>query len=609
MMAVLDPTMENFSSNFSNSNEQIQELQQSLLKQKYKEYSREKLLKAFHQLKKEEDLKIIKQEYYLIRDEFILKTKTEEEQRLANFLLEGGRKEDYVGVSDPITDEFYEITNQIKESIRLYNSNLELEKQNNLEERKKLIEELKNLLNSDEPIASTLKSFKIIQEKWKLTGHIPQSQTKEIWNNYQHHVSKFYEFLNINNEFRQLELKKNYDHKELLCLKAEDLSKEKYSEAIFHELQKLHTEWKKIGLVTKEKTDEIWQRFKAASDKIHATRQEYLKDYEDKRKQFFQTKTALCEKIENLNTKEAQTAKDWDEISNEIIATQKEWETCDILQSKALEDIEIKKRFKIALDVFYDKKRAFYHDLRNLQTDNFHKKNELCKKTEELANGTITDWEQTTQAIKDIQQEWKEIGAVPARKSEKIWQRFRKACDDFFKLKSEHYAAIKIEQENNYTKKEELLTEIEKYQPSSIEEWRNYLSEVQQKWNAVGFVPLVNKDKIAQRFTQLINVKYDSFNIDEKQRKQLKFENKIKNISSSTDKLELLTKEKKEVEQTINVLKSELLQLENNVAFFGKSKKAVEICAPFYEKIEKAKAEIETLQEKLKMITIAMRNK
>lgn len=608
MMELLSATMEHIS-DVPTPNEQLQEVQYSLLKQKYKEYTRDKLLKTLSQLRKEEDLKIIKHEYYLIRDEFILKTKLEEEQRLEKFIAEGGKKEDYVGVSDPITDEFYEITNQLKESIRLYNANLEAEKQINLEERKKLIEELKTLINSGEAVAKNFKAFKTIQEKWKTIGQVPQPQAKEIWNTYHHHVSKFFEFLNIDNELRQLELKKNYEQKELLCLKAEDLANAAYTESIFQELQKLHSDWKKIGLVTKEKTEEIWQRFKTASDKIHDSRQEFMKTYEERRKQFYQTKLSLCEKIDKLNLAEQLTAKDWDETSQEIAAIQKQWEVCEIVNSKIAEDVEIKKRFKTALDVFYEKKRAFYHDLRNQQTDNFHKKNELCKKTEELANGNITDWEITTQAIKDIQQQWKEIGAVPARKSEKIWQRFRKSCDEFFKRKSEHYASIKLEQENNLAKKEELLAEIEKYQPASVEDWRTYVAEVQQKWNAIGFVPLTNKDKIASRYTQLINTKYDLFQIDEKQRKQLKFENKLKSISSTADKGDLLMRERKEVEQTINTLKSDLLKLENNVAFFGKSQKAAEICAPFYEKINNVKEEISLLQERLKMITIVIRNK
>jgi hypothetical protein len=261
-MEVLTPSLDNSLSIVSNSNDKMQEVQHVLLKQKYKEFSREKLLKTLKQLRREEDLKIIKQEYYLIRDEFIYKTKIEEENQLEKFLSDGGKKEDYIGIKDPVTEEFYEITSQIKESIKLYHSNLELEKQNNLEERKKLIEDLKTLVKGGETAVKNFKSFKQIQEKWKILGRVHPSQAKEIWNTYQHHVNKFFEYLNIDNELRGLELKKNYEKKELLCLKAEDLAKEPYSEAIFQELQKLHSEWKKIGIVPKVKSDEIWQRFK-----------------------------------------------------------------------------------------------------------------------------------------------------------------------------------------------------------------------------------------------------------------------------------------------------------------------------------------------------------
>lgn len=604
------PETKHITSNFSNSFEKMSEIQHSLIKQKYKEYSREQLLKEIKQLRNEDDLKLIKQEYYLIRDEFVLKTKVEDEQRLAHFILEGGRKEDYVGISDPITDEFYEMTNQLKESIRLYNAKVESEKNTNLEERKNLIETLKGLVINEEPVSENYKTFKVVQEKWKNIGQVPQSHVKEIWNNYNHHVNKFFEYLNINNGLQQIDQKKNLELKEAICLKAEELVKVPYTEAVFQELQKLHAKWKKIGTVSKEKTEEIWQRLKVASDQVHALRQDFLAQYEEKRKQFHQAKVLLCETIEQLNIDELQTAKDWDKVSQDVLAVQKQWEDNEtVLSSKSVEDTEIKKRFKAALDVFYEKKRSFYLGLRNQQGDNLEMKNELCKKTEEIASGTITDWEATTKSIKDIQQEWKEIGAVPARKSEKVWQRFRKACDEFFKRKSEHYATVKVEQENNLTKKEELISEIEKYQTTTIDEWRTWLADMQQKWNAIGYIPLAHKDKVMARYNQAVNTKYDTFNIGENQRKQLKFENKIKNITTSSDKSDLLLRERKEIEQTLNTLKSELLQLENNISFFGKSKKAAEVCAPFHERINKINEEMLVLKERLKMISIATRAK
>jgi hypothetical protein len=428
---------------------------------------------------------------------------------------------------------------------------------------------------------------------------VPRNEMEGLWNNYHFQVEKFFEKVKINKELKDLDLKKNLEAKIILCEKAEELLFEKSISKSFKLLQKYHDEWKEIGPVVMDKKDEIWERFKTVSDNINSQRREYYESLHNEQQNNLMAKTALCENVDEINSSEIVSSNDWKEKTDHIFEMQKLWDS--IGRAPIKQNDEIWERFRKGVNNFFDTKKEFFGELKDQQTNNYNLKLDLCIQVEALLENT--NWKQTTNEILKLQQEWKKIGPVPRRYSDKVWKRFRGACDEFFKKKTVFFSNIQGIEQENQKKKEELLDRVNSYEvnPDKSENLAN-LKNFQREWVEIGFVPMDVKEKLQNEFKKAISTLMDKLKISSSEVNTMHYKNRIENIQNSPDSKNTLYKEKIFIEGKLSKLKSEILQWENNLGFFASSKKADLLKEEFEKKIQGAKQEAALLEAKLKLL-------
>ncbi len=338
-----------------------------------------------------------------------------------------------------------------------YNKSQDEHKHVNLDEKYKIIDEIKELVKNKESINRTFQEFRDLQKRWRSIGPVPQQNVKDLWETYHHHVEAFYDYIRINQELRDLDLKKNLESKIHLCEKAEELMFEPNVVNAFKVLQELHDQWREIGPVPAEMRVEIWNRFKEATSKINKKHQEYFVSLKNEQKSNLDAKNALCEKAEELSSMEIKSNKDWATCSHELMELQKVWKTIGFAPKK--DNAKIYKRFRDACDAFFNRKREFYGVFKEEQNNNLQLKTDLCVQAESLKEST--EWKKTTEDLILLQQRWKEIGPVPHKQSDKVWKRFRTACDTFFERKTKHFSEIDNSFGSNLQKKLDLIKQIE----------------------------------------------------------------------------------------------------------------------------------------------------
>ncbi|MBN2273071.1 MAG: DUF349 domain-containing protein [Bacteroidales bacterium] len=534
-----------------------------------------------------------------IKINFYKKHKANIEKKRKNFIEAGGELEDFLPEEDPLEKELKELLKIFKDQKAEYTKVLEEQKQKNLEEKYRIIEGIKELSNKQESINKTFQEFRELQRQWRSIGPVPQGKVKNLWDNYHHHVEAFYDYIKINQELRDLDLKKNLEAKLVLCEKAEGLLLETNIMSAFKTLQEYHEQWREIGPVPPDMRTEIWDRFKEATAKINKKHQDYFVNLKTEQRKNLEAKVMLCEKAEEINDQEISTNKDWNRLSNEMIGLQKIWKTIGFAPKK--DNNKIYLRFRTACDTFFNRKREFYSTIKEEQNNNLQLKTDLCVQAESLQDSE--EWKKTTEELIALQQRWKEIGPVPFKVSDKIWKRFRSACDSFFERKSKHYADVDDSFESNLQKKADLLHEIEEYQVTdNAEESLKKLKEFQRKWAEIGFVPIKMKEEILEKYRAAINMKFDELKIDDRRKNLLKFKTKLENIMDRPNSGQRIRQEREKYISRLKQLENDIVLWENNIGFFTKSKNAESMIKEVETRIEEAKKTIELLSKKIGMI-------
>jgi len=565
----------------------------------YSGYSKTELVETLELIIDNRPPNEIKDDVERIKSFFYKKIRYEAEERKKKFIEEGGKIEDYRVLVDPLEHRVKELLEKYKLKRRDYGKIQEAEKLENLRKKYEIIEKIKDLVNREESINRTFQEFRALQSEWHAVGIVPQSALKDLWENYHHAVEIFYDYIKINKELRDLDLKKNLEAKVRLCEKAEELLLEPNPVVAFKLLQDLHNAWREIGPVPHESKNEIWERFKEITTKINRRHHEYFEKQKEEQKKNLEAKIAICEKVEEINREELTSFREFDEKAKIVVDLQKMWRTIGFAPKK--HNNKIYQRFREACDAFFEKKRSFYADSKEIQMNNLQRKTDLCIQAEALQESS--DWKATTDALIKLQKEWKEIGPVPRKHSEKIWKRFRKACDHFFQRKADYFASLDSAYEDNLKAKEEIIAELENFDPGNdIQEAFNRLKEIQKRWTEIGFVPFNKKEEINTRYRNALNKQFDKLKIGEEDKSILKFKTRLETLKSNTKALRKLANEREKFISRIKQLENDIVLWENNIGFFAKSPNAETMIREVEEKIKNAKKTIKTLEEKIKLI-------
>ena len=561
--------------------------------------TKEELAAMLEEIVKDPDVMKSKDDITAIRVRFMKLNKEDMDKELEAFLEGGGDKDSYQHVMDDAEKRFNTAFGIFKANRAKQNEILDAQKSDNLIQKKAILEELKQLIASEETLKKTYDDFRALQEKWKTIGQVPATENANLWNTYHFLVEKFFDKVNINRELRDLDMKKNLDAKISLCEKAEELLDEKSMSKAFKSLQQLHEEWKEVGPVPQDKKEEIWERFKAATDKINAIRREHYSKIQDEQNANLATKTALCEKAEELLAEEYTSINVWQKKSTELSELFKVWKTVGPASKKQNE--EIWTRFKGTMDTFFAKKKEFFTNLKDKQTENLERKINLCIEAEALQEST--EWKKATERFKKIQEEWKTIGPVPKRHADKIWKRFRAACDTFFGRKAEHFGGLKEEESANLTAKQAIIEAIKNFElkPSRAENMEA-IKALQKQWIEIGHVPMKVKDSINSEYRKAVDALFDKMRSNQNEISTNEYKEMVELMKDDPESGDKMRREKTNLANKIQKLRDEIAVLENNIGFFSNSKNSELMRAEYEKKINKAKNDLKVLEAKLKIV-------
>lgn len=522
----------------------------------------------------------------------------EEGKALADFTADGSPAEDFQYNSNT-KELFLSLLKNYKDKKAEAAKKNEVEREENLRIKLQLIEELKELVQKEEALNQTFQEFKDIQERWRNTGTVPQNRINDLLETYHHHVENFYNYIKINKELRDLDLKRNFDAKITLCEEAEKLAENSDINEAFKQLQLLHARWKEIGPIHKDQKETVWGRFKEATNKINDSYHNFFEDLKKEQENNLKLKEGLCEKAAVLSEGEYKTINEWHTAAQSLIDLQEEWKHTGLVPIR--ERNKIYKKFRSLCDAFFDRKREFYKTLQAEQENNLKAKIALCEKAEALQDST--DWKVTTDKLIALQKEWKKIGAAPQKYSNKVWNRFRAACDIFFNNKSNYLKNIDTEQEKNLELKKTLLEEVKQFTPSDNNDATlQQLKEFQARWAAIGFVPIKEKEAIQDEFRKIINAHFDKLNLDEFDKTLEKYRAKIHSLDSGENKESKIISEREKLVSKIRQLETDINTWENNIGFITKSNKSESLIRELTFKIEKTRQRLSLLHEKLKAI-------
>ena len=565
----------------------------------YSGYSKSELVETLALIVDNRPPAEIREDVDRIKSFFYKKLRAEAEERKTKFLEGGGKIEEYKIYVDPLDHQVKELLDKYREKKTDYSKIQEAEKLENLRKKYEIIDKIKDLVNREESINKTFHDFRALQNDWHTTGVVPQNSLKDLWENYHHNVEIFYDYIKINKELRDLDLRKNLESKVRLCEKAEELLLEPNPINAFRLLQDYHDQWREIGPVPPESKNEIWERFKEATSKINKRHHEYFEKQKDDQRKNLDAKMALCEKVEEINLLELKNFRDFDEKADVVVELQKMWRTLGFAPKK--QNNKVYQRFRDACDAFFEKKRSFYSDNKEVQQNNLQLKTELCIQAESLQEST--DWKATSDALIKLQKEWKDVGPVPRKQSERIWKRFRKSCDHFFNRKAEFFATLDNSYEDNLKAKTAIITELENFDSGAdVQAAFERLKEIQRTWTDIGFVPFNIKEEITNRYRNALNKQFDKLKIGEDDKNILKYKTKLDNLKTNPKASRKVRNEREKFFTKIKQLEGDIVLWENNIGFFAKSSKADNMIKEVEEKIENAKKMIKILEEKVKMI-------
>ncbi len=565
----------------------------------YSAYSEVELINELKNLLETKSFFDILNQVESIKVNFYKKHKQKQLELKKKFIDDGGFEEEYVAEIDPYEQDLKTLLQQFKQKKAEHSKDIESEKEDNLKKKYEIIEEIKTLVNRKESINKTFQEFRDLQQQWRETGLVPQANMKDLWENYHHHVENFYDYIKINKELRDLDLKKNLEEKISICEKAEELILEPSVVKSFNSLQKYHDLWREIGPVPRDKKEELWERFRAATTQINKKHQDFFENRKKSQKKNLDAKTALCEKVEEILALELDSHKDWEEKSKELVELQKYWRTIGFAPKK--ENNTIYDRFRNACDMFFDKKRDFYSKHKEDQNNNLQLKIDLCVQAEALKDST--DWKKTTDEFINIQKKWKEIGPVPRKQSDIVWKRFRAACDFFFKNKSQFFNSKDTEQTENLKLKNELIDAVVNFKSTGSDEKDfELLRDFQRRWTEIGHVPIQEKNDVQKRFRDAINIQFDNLRVEDKDRNLLKFKNKMTDWKTSSKGQNKMFAERDKYATKLKHLENDLITLKNNIGFFANSKNAEALIKDVERKIALNEEQIVYLKDKIRVI-------
>lgn len=524
----------------------------------------------------------------------------EEHAALEAFTEDGNEKDDFEAKPDEWKSRFIDAYKKIQARRGEHRQRIEEEKQKNLQIKLRILEDLRLLTETDET-SESLEKVKELQNEWKKIRAVPHEHVQELWDSYRVLLDKFYDNLSINFELKELDRKKNLEAKIDLCMKVDQLQEEASVKVAMNLLNKFHDEWKHTGPVPKEYAEEIWTRFKAASDKIYEQKKAQMDEMREMRRKNLELKTAINERLEQVATLLYDKPKEWIEKTEVLNGFFEEWKKIGPVPKEQNEIVWGK--FKDLRNHFYRQKNNFFKQLNKDKSENLKVKESLCEKAEGLKDSE--DWLKTTNELIRLQGEWKKVGPVPEKISDEVWKRFRAACDQFFSKKEEHFKGQKEEQEKNLDVKKALLEEVkalEAMTETQTEEVFKTLRDIQKKWNAAGYVPIKFKNQVQKEFSTIIDGLYKKHKRNAEEMKEGQLQEHYEELSQSPDGAKRLQFEERRVKEKIRHLKNDVETLENNIGFFSNSKTAGPLIKGITDKISKANEQIERLQKELKAI-------
>lgn len=540
-----------------------------------------------------------KEELDLLKTTFYKIHLAERDAQMKEYLAKGGDPEKYILLPDDTEEAFKAEMQLIKEKRAKIFLAQEEEKQDNLRKKEEIIEKIKAMTTSPEEANKSYQDFKALQQEWKEIKNIPADKANEVWKNYQLYVEQFYDMLKLNSEAREYDFKKNLEAKTQLCEAAEKLNEEEDVISAFHQLQDLHQQYREIGPVAKELREQIWERFKAASTVINKKHQQHFEDLRAKEEENLAKKTSLCEKVEAANQGEYKTAKDWEKVTQEIIEIQKEWRTIGFAPQKM--NVKIFERFRIANDKFFNKKAEFFKGLKDTYSANLEKKQQLVNKAKELADST--DWKKTGDKFIALQKEWKKVGTVPHKQGELLWKEFLDTCNKFFEARNKQNAGSRSEEHANLDKKRNIIAQLKELVIAEISDndFQKKLKNLAKQYSTIGHVPFKEKDKVYKEYHEAIDAAYKKLHATNAKRHFDNFKNNLKNVAKEGGNA--LGNERGKLLRRYDQLRIEITTYENNLGFFNTaSKKGNNLVEEMNRKIEKLKADLEMVKQKIKAI-------
>jgi len=521
----------------------------------------------------------------------------EREANLKAYIDGGGDPEAYQITPDEDEEVFKAEMGIIKEKRQKLFKEIEAEKQDNLEKKLAIIEKIKGMITSPEEANKNYQEFKALQAEWREIKNVPAERANELWRNYQLYVEQFYDLLKLNSEAREYDFKKNLGLKTRLCEAAEKLADEPDVISAFHQLQKLHAEYREIGPVSKELRDEIWARFKAASTVINKRHQQHFEGIRAKEEENLARKTELCEKVEAIAAAENKGSGDWEKHTKEIIDIQAEWKTIGFAPQKM--NVKIFERFRAACDDFFARKAEYFRGLKDTFKENAEKKRALIEKAKALQDST--DWRSTSDKLIALQKEWKTIGVVPKKLGDQLWEEFLGTCNKFFEARNAAGAGQRGEERTNLEKKREVIAKLQAVAQEAGDNIQEQVQKLVEEYQSIGHVPFKEKDKLYEEYHAVLDKLYKELNVSVAKRRLNNFKQNLKKVAESGENA--LDNERARLFRQYEQIKQEVQTYENNLGFLNvSSKKGNSLIDEMNRKVQKLKDDMNLVREKIKAI-------
>ena len=539
----------------------------------------------------------VKEEVEYLKTTFYKLHVAEREAQLKAYIEAGNDPEKYQIVPDADEEVFKAEMAIIKERRAQIFKEQEEEKEANLQRKLEILDKIKAMITTPEEVNKSYQDFKALQQEWKEIKAVPAPKASELWRNYQLYVEQFYDMLKLNSELREYDFKKNLEIKTRLCEAAEKLAEQEDLISAFHQLQKLHQEYRETGPVAKDLRDEIWNRFKAASTVINKKHQQHFEDLRAKEEENLNKKTALCEQAEAIANEEKKTSADWERLTKDMMALQAEWKTIGFAPQKM--NVKIFDRFRAACDAFFNAKTEYFKEIKEAYKANAEKKRALIEKAVALKDST--EWRSTSDKLIALQKEWKKVGPVPRKQGDLLWEEFLAACNHFFEARNAAGAGQRGEEYSNLEKKQQVIARLEALLDAPQEGLQEEVQKLTEEYNSIGHVPYKEKDSVYEAYHAALDKVYKVLNVSAAKRRLNNYKNKIKSVAEQDGGS--LDGERARLMRQYEAIKQEVQTYENNLGFLNvSSKKGNSLIDEMNRKVQKLKDEMNLVREKIKAI-------